>query len=167
MTVAELERHHPKSFGWALACCRGDRSEAEEVLQVAYMKILDGSARFNARSQFKTWLFAVIRLTAQEHRRRAFLRRLIEDRAQRWRDQVEQPAVPAIEADSEKVEALRLALGELSRRQQEVINLVFYQDLSVAEAAEVMKVSVGSASRHYERGKKRLLVGLEARGVCK
>lgn len=70
---AEVERLHPQSFGWALSCCRRDRSEAEEVLQVTYMKILDGSARFSARSGFMTWLFAVIRLTALERRRRAFL----------------------------------------------------------------------------------------------
>lgn len=163
--LAELERLHQRSFGWALACCRGDRSEAEEVLQVAYMKIIDGSARFAARSSFKTWLFAVIRLTTLERRRRSLLQRFLLVRSNQRRDPAEYPAALASEDDAHRNEALREALAKLPRRQREVVNLVFYHDLSVAEAAEVMKVSVGSARQHYERSKKRLHVELVARGV--
>src|SRR5436305_1404383 len=73
MTDDEIQRSlaelHPASAGWALSCCRWDREEAEEVLQVAYLKILDGRARFGGRSSFRTWLFGVIRRTAAEQRR--------------------------------------------------------------------------------------------------
>ena len=48
---AELERLHSTSFGWALSCCRRDASEAEEVLQTVYLKILEGKARFRGESR--------------------------------------------------------------------------------------------------------------------
>src|SRR5438067_12069460 len=38
----ELDRLHPAAFGWALACCGGDRAAAEDALQTSYLKILDG-----------------------------------------------------------------------------------------------------------------------------
>jgi len=45
---AEVEALHPDAFAWALACCGRDRSLAEEVLQMAYVKVLSGEARFGA-----------------------------------------------------------------------------------------------------------------------
>src|SRR5881227_3024835 len=121
----ELDHLHPAAFGWALACCAGDRAAAEDVLQASYLKILDGRARFDGRASFRTWLFSVVRYTAAGVRRRAALRR--------W-----------------------LPLAALPRRQREVLHLVFYQDLTIAEAAEFAGVSLGTARTHYERGKSAL-----------
>src|SRR5215216_5635524 len=73
---SQLERYHRESYGWAMSCCARDSTEAESVLQVAYLKVLEGKARFCGRSAFKTWLFSVIRKTAADARRRKFLHRM-------------------------------------------------------------------------------------------
>jgi RNA polymerase sigma-70 factor (ECF subfamily) len=154
---AELEKHHSESYGWALSCCGRNSAEAENVLQTVYLKALEGKARFEGRSSFKTWLFAVIRRTAIDERRRQWLRWL---RMSRYEDGVKR-AVSGESHDeaiyrSEVGALFRRALAQLPRRQREVLNLVFYHDLSLAEASEVMEVSLGSARTHYERGKQRL-----------
>jgi len=154
----QLADLHPKSFGWAVACCRYDRLEAEEVLQTSYLKVLSGRARFGGRSGFKTWLFGVIRRTAAESRRRRFLSRLFLARLERLRPQ----ATAAQEAPGNP-EVVPLLRG-LAARQREVLELVFYQDLSIREAAAVMGVSVGSARVHYHRGKENLREALAGRG---
>jgi DNA-binding CsgD family transcriptional regulator len=50
--------------------------------------------------------------------------------------------------------ALARAMVCLSKRQQEVLQLVFYHDLTIEDAARVMHISLGAARTHYERGKK-------------
>ena len=154
---AELETLHSASFGWALNCCRRDRAEAEEVLQMVYLKILEGKACFRGEASLKTWLFAVIRKTAIGEHRKNILRRL------RWSDGAEEATLvspleqPAVAFEKSEVQALfQNALKTLPRRQREALHLVFYQDLSLSEAAVVMGVSIGSARQHYERGKKRV-----------
>lgn len=158
---AQLEGLHTESFGWALSCCGHDETEAEDVLQTTYLKIMTGKARFGGRSSFKTWVFGVVRRTAQEvsRRSRSEARRMI---------QIVPDDLPAREADplgqldrKARAEALKEALTELSDRQREVLHLVFYQGLSVAEAADVMGVGLGSARTHYQRGKDRLRQLLE------
>ena len=57
---------------------------------------------------------------------------------------------------SEANDGLRAALTRLSPRQQEVLHLVFYQDLTIEEAAGLLGISLGSARTHFERGKARL-----------
>src|SRR5688572_31238181 len=74
---AELQKLHPASFGWALSCCRQNRSDAEEVLQTVYLKVLQGKAIYRGESKLQTWLFAVIRKTAMSERRKQWLRSLI------------------------------------------------------------------------------------------
>ena len=156
-----LEQHHASSFGWAMACCRRNQAEAEEVLQIVYLKVLEGRARFNGSASFKTWLFAVIRRTASDQRRKALLRVLITlkgaDRA--GAERTAHPDESAYRSEIQNI--FRRALDRLPRRQREALELVFYQELSIQEAAAVMGVSLGSARTHYERGKKRLRELLE------
>jgi RNA polymerase sigma-70 factor (ECF subfamily) len=147
----ELAARHTDAFGFALACCRWDRPEAEDVVQAAYLKVLDGRARFGARSSFRTWLFGVVRTTAAE-RRRGTWRRIA---AWRRSTDLESFARPDSASDADAAR-LRRELSALPARQREVLHLVFYGELSIAEAAEVMGVALGTARAHYERGKRRL-----------
>lgn len=146
----ELERHHTAGFAWALSCCGRRREEAEDVLQASYLKILDGRAAFAGRSSFQTFLFGVIRRTAAEERRRTALSRLL------FGSRREEEAAAAGESEPADRLALRAALVRLSRRQREVLELVFSMGMTVEEAAETLSLSVGSARVHYDRGKKRL-----------
>jgi len=163
---AALERHHTECVGWAMACCGFDRGEANDVLQDAYLKVLDGRALFRGSSTFRTWVFGVIRRTASEHRRNPFRRLMSAWRADRH-DVASVDADPGAVMDARAVaDRLKRAMARLPARQREVLHLVFHEDLSVEAAAAVMGISVGSARTHYARGKTRLrdLLGAPPKG---
>ena len=148
----ELEKLHRASFGWAMSCCRRNHLEAEDVLQSVYLKILEGKAVYRGDCKLQTWLFAVIRKTAISERRKTLVRALavapdMSSKSNSCEKELEL---------SELQKRFRQALESLPARQREALHLVFYQDLSLREAAGVMGVTIGSARRHYERGKTRL-----------
>jgi RNA polymerase sigma-70 factor (ECF subfamily) len=146
---------HRGSFTWALRCCGGDHSEAEDVLQSTYVKILEGRARYRGDASLKTWLYAVIRRTAADRQRRRARRQ----RILAWLGAA--PAAPvrtpeaALEGALER-ERLERARRGLTPRQDQVLDLVFEHDLSLSESAAVLGISVGSARTHYDRAKKHL-----------
>jgi RNA polymerase sigma-70 factor (ECF subfamily) len=146
---AEIERLHPAGFAWSMACCGRDRQTAEDVLQTSYLKILDGRARFEGRSGFKTFLFGVIRRTAAEERRRVALAGIFFGR-------VRPAAAPSDDGVPIERLALRNALAQLPRRQREVLELVLSFGMTLQESAATLSITPGSASVHYDRGKKRL-----------
>ncbi len=153
-----LERLHPESFGWALACSARDRDLAADVLQSAYAQVLAGQARFDGRSTFRTWLFGVIRRSALAELRRARRHRGDVGSAHTVMDRTP-GADQTLEVEERRRELLS-ALEALSPRQREVLVLVFYHDLTIEEASRVMEISLGSARTHYDRGKKALLARL-------
>lgn len=164
----ELASLHEASFAWAMLCCSRNRSTAEDVLQEVYFKILDGRARYEQRSALKTWLFGVIRLTAREEQRFSVVRLFRgkpstkEQPAQQQQQPIEDKAdsqrrAPDSEAaHRENARLVANALTQLADRQREILHLVFYEDLSISEAAIIMGVALGTARQHYERGKSAL-----------
>ena len=152
---------HPDCFGWALTCCQHDREEAEDVLQASYLKALEGRAVFHGSSSVKTWMFGIVRRTAWERRRSWLVRALI-----RRRPGEEIPPAPtpeSIASDREAHARLRGLLAQLSPRQRDLLHLVYYQEMTIEDASEVLGITVGTARTHYARGKDRLRALLQGR----
>ena len=162
--------HHADNFGWALACCAWQREAAEDVLQEAYLRVLDGRAQFSGKSSHRTWFFAVIKRVAADvqrtQRRHEVLNLQIVGEEHRGDESENHSAgQPGDELQRDQSTGhLRQALLQLSARQREVLHLVFYAELTLEESAESLGISVGSARTHYHRGKERLAELLLSRG---
>ena len=167
MTADELREHlgagHRNAWEWALHVCHQDREAAGDVLQQVYLMVLDGRARFDGRSTFRTWLFGVIRRQAAGQRRTEWRRRWLLGRHAHPVDEAEAPLAPLQLERDEEVQRLATALAQLSPRQQAVLELVFHHDLTIEEAATVLRVSLGTARTHYTRGKQQLVALLGPR----
>lgn len=160
-----IELHHD-AYTWALNCCDRNRADAEDVLQATYLKVLDGRARFEGRSSMLTWLFSIVRKTAADQRRRRLMHKLLLDPLAIVMANADPEPPAEVRIEQSQLRALLMqALAALPRRQREVLLLVFYHELTIEEAARAMDTSLGSARKHYARGKQRLRTLLAETGV--
>lgn len=145
-----LRQHHREAYLWARQCCGFDGEMAQDVVQVVFLKVLEGKAKLNDDRNAKSWLFSIIRFTAIDELRKSG----------KWSSIENEPEMvfEDTEIDETNYEAL---VKRLPRMQQEVMLMVFYHDMTLEQTAEVLQLHIGTVRTHYERGKKRLKEWIE------
>jgi len=148
-----LEALHSQLYGWALSRCGYDESAAEDLMQQAYVEVLSGRARFDNKSTLKTFVFGIVQNLARSRFRQMAVRlRLIKTYA----NPDSNHADSAANADHSERELIWKAVESLPQRQRDITELVFYRDMTIEEASQVMGVTVGTGRVHYDRAKKSL-----------
>ena len=140
-----LEQHHTDAYLWARQCCDFDDEGAKDVLQMVYLKILEGKAKYNEKSGVKTWIFSVIRNTAKDHqksKKALYSLSIVQEIADDY--------------DTHEFVDYQAIIRKLPERQKQVALLVFYHGQTLEEIAEILELGVGTVRTHYDRGKKAL-----------
>lgn len=152
---ALLERLAPRLFSYA-ARVLGDRTEAEDVVQEAMIKLWKVAPDWRqGEAQVSTWVYRVTANLCTDRLRR-----------RKTRAQVAMDAVPEPEADlpsmvermteARRAEALQAALDALPDRQRQAVILRHLEGLSNPEIAEVMDIGVEAVESLTARGKRSL-----------
>ena len=130
-----------------------DENAAVEATQETAMRLIDNLGRFSGRGKLTTWVLGIANNVCRETRRRQKKLQLMETGLESV--VVSQTTQPGEAASST---TLRSAIAQLPERQREAIVLRYFESLSLAEVAEVMKVSKGTvkATIHQALQKLRL-----------
>lgn len=132
----------------------GDRQEAEDVAQEAYVKVIRGLAGFRGDAQFETWLYRIVTNTAMTHLRRR--RRFGELLADSGEEAPEYAADVRVAEQAVDREALRRALGALPLSLRSVVVMKDVYGLSCREIGDRLGISEGAVKVRLHRGRKRL-----------
>ncbi|NNF34694.1 MAG: sigma-70 family RNA polymerase sigma factor [Saprospiraceae bacterium] len=143
-----LQELHKESYLWSLCCCSYNEELAKDVLQDAYLKVGENKAGNFSKTYRKTWFFSIIKYTAIDAMRKRKLYTVPVSEAFNLADDSK-----GTKEDSEHIDNFKQILEELSTQQREVLTLVFYSNLTINEAAKILKMKVGTARTHYKRGK--------------
>ena len=140
--------------------CSGDQALAEDLTQEVFVKVYRAAARWRPTGTARAWLFQIARRhwwnrSAWLRRRRSVHRRMGEHQTA---DATPDAAAGASEraGRSEIGHAIRAAVLTLPKRLRVVFVLVRLEGLSLAEAARIEGIPIGTVKSRLSAGEHRL-----------
>jgi RNA polymerase sigma-70 factor (ECF subfamily) len=146
-----LERHYGRIFGLSQRLM-GDRAEAEDLAQDVCVGLARKIRSFRGEARFTTWLYRVVLNAGRDAMRRRASRGAVQ------RDFVEVDALRRAgdAARAAEAEWLRGALGCLKDDLRETAILVLDQELTHAQAGDVLGISENTVSWRLHEVRKAL-----------
>jgi RNA polymerase sigma-70 factor (ECF subfamily) len=132
----------------------GDRQDAEDVAQEAYVRVFRGLAGFRGDAQFETWLYRIVSNAAMTHLRRR--RRFGEVLTERTAEPLELRAEVRVAEEAVERDALERALEALPMSMRSVVVMKDVYGLSCREIGDQIGISEGAVKVRLHRARKRL-----------
>ena len=142
-----------RRYGDALVrmCCLylNDASLAQDAAQDTFIKAWRNLGQFRGECDERTWLMRIAINTCRDYHRTAWLRHV--DRG------TPLEALPEVGAEDAHPdgEVIR-AVTALPRREREAVLLRYYQEMTIAEAAQALRISQSAVKQRLQRANRRL-----------
>jgi RNA polymerase sigma-70 factor (ECF subfamily) len=138
----------------------GNREQAEDLFQEAWMRVLVRGGQYNGRARFETWLFTIARNLMIDLRRKRTMSSLDEmvegasedDRPMPLEIAAEDPSPYEHYSQLEDRQRLAAALLELDTLHREVLVLRFDEELSLEEISKVTGAHLSTVKSRLYRG---------------
>ena len=156
-------RHERRVFRFVLRML-GDRGLAEDVLSEVFFEVWKKADHFQGRSSVSTWLLGIARhkaLTAAASKSRSF--EALDGVA------AINVADPTADQDAAMLEyersvILQRCLEALSPEHREIIDLVYYQEMTIKQIADLLAIPENTVKTRMFYARKRLAALVEAAG---
>ena len=156
-----VRRYQGKAFAIAYHLCSGERQEAEDLTQEAFLRAFRSLKKFKGQSTFYTWFYRIlVNVCLDSRRRRNRWRHLITPwvfRKQEGRADIE---VEDVEGDQDTLRELNNrqlsrdiegAMKALPEKQRVAFQLKVLHGMSISEIAGVMGAAEGTVKSHLFR----------------
>lgn len=146
-----LGRHYDRIHGlaWRLT---GAHAEAQDLTQDICAALPAKLAAWRGEARFSTWLYRVVVNAAHDRRRRAAARARA---AEGWGDW-ELARIATAQTQAAAQDWLFTAMARLSPELRDTVALVLGEDLTQAQAAEILGLSEGTVAWRMSEVRKRL-----------
>jgi RNA polymerase sigma factor (sigma-70 family) len=136
-----IDRHKNKAFNLAFRIC-GNREEAEEIAQDAFLKAFRSLKNFKMKSSFSTWLYRIVYNTAVSlvrNRRKGVL--ALEDFPADVIDFLSINKNQDEAVDDYRNSLVNFALQKVSEEERGLISLYYYNELETEEISKITGIS--------------------------
>lgn len=156
-------RNQTRVFRYLTRVVRNE-AQAEELVNEVFLGVWQSAGRYEGRSEPSTWLLSIAHNKAVSAlRKKREVEGYDEETAGQIEDEADTPEVSSQKLD--KAAQMRDALKALSAEHREIIDLVYYQEQSVSEVAEILGIPEATVKTRMFYARKKLSEILKARGI--
>ncbi len=160
--IKELMQRHREGLTLFLHGMGLSLEDAEEVMIDSFVAVGMGRSVFYGKSSFKTWLFSIGRNKALNHlKARRFDTVSLNDNIKYSEEKY--PELDMLKKERDKV--LYLALDRLKDEYRQILYLIYFEDMSIEDAARVMKKTRKQIYNLIQRSKEALKKELTESGA--
>ena len=146
-------RHRTPIYRWLLRFV-GNKTVAEDLLSDVFFDVWQQAGRFEGRAAVTTWLLSIARFKALSARRRRTDAALDETIETTVADSADDPEI-ALQKKGRN-ERLRQSITKLSPEHREIIDLVYYHEKSVDDAADILGIPRATVKTRMFYARKKL-----------
>ena len=155
-------RHHLRVYRFVLRLVRNEAT-AEDLISEVFLDVWRQAGKFEGRSAASTWMLSIARFKALSALRRKPEQELDDETAAAIEDHSDDPEVTLAKKD--KGAALRQCLTALSAEHREIVDLVYYHEKSVEEAARIVGIPEATVKTRMFYARKKLSELLKEHGI--
>jgi RNA polymerase sigma-70 factor (ECF subfamily) len=159
---ALFARHNVAVYRFLLRLVKNE-ALAEDLVNEVFVDVWKNADKFEGNSQVSTWILAIARFKALSALRRRKDASLDEVEAAAIPDSSDNPEICLQKKD--RVAILRECMSHLSSDHREIIDLVYYHEKSVEEAAKIVGVPMSTVKTRMFYARKRMSELLAQAGV--
>lgn len=139
-----------------------DIHTAEDIFQEVFIKVNQKLSTFEGNSSIKTWIIRITINACKDYMKSAYNRRVV------LMMEYQEDAIVS-ESDYDEVEKqdinqlIRKTILSLPAKYKDVVLCVYFQDMTIAEAAHALNITEGTAKSRLSRARQKLKNLLEGR----
>lgn len=139
-----------------------DRNTAEDIFQEVFIKVNQKLSTFEGNSSIKTWIIRITINTCKDYIKSAWSKHVVP-----MMDYQEDMIVSETDYDDvekkDTRELIRKTVLSLPAKYKDIVLCVYFQDMSLTEAAKALHIAEGTAKSRLSRARQKLKALLEGR----
>ena len=139
-----------------------DSHTAEDIFQEVFIKVNQKLSTFEGNSSIKTWIIRITINTCKDYLKSAWNRKVIPMMEYQEDQIISDTDFDSVESQDTN-DIIKTAVLSLPAKYKDVVLCVYYNEMTIAEAAIVLRVAEGTVKSRLSRARQKLKSALEGR----
>jgi RNA polymerase sigma-70 factor (ECF subfamily) len=139
-----------------------DIHTAEDIFQDVFIKVSQKLSTFEGNSSIKTWIIRITINTCKDYLKSAWNRRVVPMMDYQEDAIISESDYDEVEKQDTK-ELIKKSVLSLPAKYKDVVLCVYFQDMTITEAAKALSIAEGTAKSRLSRARQKLKSILEGR----